>query len=239
MFVFTFDTDWAPQFVLDYVLDLLCVHGLKGTVFCTGPYSGLDRPGVEVGLHPNLMVDSTHGPTEGAALAHLKSVFPGATGVRTHRLYWHGGLYVTLPKHSIVYDSSLLMPLHPGLEPHRFGELVRFPVWWSERIHLDNAFSMDGFAFPARDKPGLKVLLFHPIHIYLNTVDMAETQQQLADLPRLEDAGPSDLEPLRNDGMGIGTIFRSCLEHVGDTQESHATLGELTEAFTRERGLHE
>ena len=33
MIVLTFDTDWAPQFVIDYVIDTLNENGVNATFF--------------------------------------------------------------------------------------------------------------------------------------------------------------------------------------------------------------
>lgn len=214
VFAVTFDTDWAPQFVVDHVLGLLVASGLPGTVFCTGPYAMPAQGRIEVALHPNLMGDSTQGNGAEDVLVQLKRAMPQAVGVRTHRLFWHGGLLGTLAAHGLVYDSSLLVPLQLGLRPFRHKKLVRMPIWWSDNVHFDRDFALDGFAVPGLDEPGLKVLLFHPLQIYLNAPDAGHARIAMSSTGALADASPEELEPHRFRGNGMETVFRSALDFL-------------------------
>lgn len=227
MFVVTFDTDWAPQFIIDYALGLLADSGLPGTVFCTGPCSMPDGAKVETALHPNLMVDSTQGNGEEGILSTLKMVIPEAVGVRTHRLFWHGGLLPLFKRHGIVYDSSLLMPLQPGLQPYRLKGLVRFPIWWSDGVHFDRGFPLDGVTVPGMEEAGLKVLLFHPIHIYLNAREAGYAARVLAEIGGMASAASETLASYRLPGPGMETVFRTILEHLVATDAAVYRLKEL------------
>lgn len=220
MFVITLDTDWVPQFVLDYALDTLSMAQLKSTVFCTEVYNGVAERGHEVALHPNLMSDSTQGDCEEDILSSLRSAMPDAVGVRTHRHYWHGGLLPLFKHHEIVYDSSLFMPLQPGLQPYTLMGIARFPVWWSDGLHFDRGLLMDRFDPPGLDQPGLKVLLFHPIHIYLNSDAAGYANKVLGEIGGMDKATPSALESYRKKGPGMETVFRSALRLLatGDAQ---------------------
>lgn len=228
MMVITFDTDWVPQFVLDHVLDILSSFSLKATFFCTGPYDGLESNRYEVALHPNLMSDSTQGRSEKAVIANLKSTLPEAIGIRTHRLYWHGGMFSLLKHNGITYDSSLLLPLQPYLAPFRQNGLIRFPIWWSERVLCDSGSSFNGFNPPGLEATGLKVLLFHPIHIYANTRDFAAMRQGLEKIGALEKANAAKFDSFRQDGKGMETVFMSSLERIASEQDKTFTLEELT-----------
>lgn len=214
MFVVTMDTDWVPQFVLDHLLGLLSEAKVKATIFCTGVYDGIDAGGHEVGLHPNLMSDSTQGDGEEDILSSLKSAMPEAVGVRTHRHYWHGGLLPLYKRHGIAYDSSLLMPLQPALRPYTLMDIVRVPVWWSDGFHFDRGLPMERFDPPGLDQPGLKVLLFHPIHVYLNSEVAGYANKVLGEIGGMGKATPEALAPYRRKGTGMETVCRSALEFL-------------------------
>lgn len=217
-FILTMDTDWAPQFVLDHALSLIGDHGVPVTLFCTSPYhlpEDLQADGsVETALHPNFMPGSTQGPPnagEEERLRHLLALYPTARGSRSHRFYWHSGLRNRLLNCGLAYDASIFCPLQSHLVPYDYYGLTRFPTWWADGYHLLKGFALDRFAPPGMEMPGLKILNFHPIHVYCNTSDLGRMKKALATI-QLPEAGPEDLEPLRSDGHGVETLFISALK---------------------------
>lgn len=210
LFALTMDTDWVPQFVLDDVLDLLREHHVPATVFCTGAYSGLDGDLFEAGMHPNFLPGSSHGSTEEECFAHVRSILPRALGMRSHCYWWHNRMFSRLTEAGLRYDSSLLTPLQPMLRPYRMWGLTRFPVWYGDNLHFSSGRSFERFDLPELSDPGMKVLLFHPIHIYLNSGTAAETQEALAG-KTLPLCRPEDLLPHRRGGAGMRTLFLSAL----------------------------
>jgi peptidoglycan/xylan/chitin deacetylase (PgdA/CDA1 family) len=57
----TFDTDWAPDYVLEHVFEILLSFDLPATFFFTNQ-TGISVPGsVEVGLHPDFRNSSPQG----------------------------------------------------------------------------------------------------------------------------------------------------------------------------------
>jgi len=206
----TFDTDWVPQFVMDHVWERLRARPVPATVFCTSAYKFPDDLELEAGLHPNFMPGSTHGASEDECLSHLRALYPQAKGSRSHRLFWHSGLRGRLMGHGIRYDASTFCPLQPHLEPWDLYGFTKLPVWWGDGFHLLRGLGTARFAPPGLETPGLKILVFHPIHIYLNTAELERTKAGLAglDLPR---ATPRELEPWRNPGPGVATLFQDVL----------------------------
>lgn len=223
-FVVTMDTDWAPQFVLDHALEMLAEYGLGGTVFCTGRYSIPTDRGIEAALHPNFMPDSTQGSSAQEILSLLKGMWPDAVGCRSHRLFWHSGLREVLKAHGLLYDCSALLPLQPLDRPADSGGLKHLSIWWSDNQHMIHDFALNGFDVPGRDAAGVKVLLFHPLLIYLNVGSREEYLKSVAGLPPLGDVTPKDLERHRRAGPGVESLFRAALRHVADTQGQGPTL---------------
>lgn len=224
MLCLTIDTDWVPQFVLDHTLALLDAHQVRATIFCTSRYSHplLDRH--ELALHPNLMADATEGTDEADRLHRLQQLYPKAIGIRTHRLYWHGGLHQAFEKAGLAYDSSLFCPLQKGLTAYREVQLLRFPLWWVDNFHSRQGFDLQEFSPPGLHEPGLKVLLFHPLQIYLNTGSLQEAAGLLdsVPVPRLEERV---LRSRRRAGIGFETLFLSALQLL--KRRDPPTLAEL------------
>lgn len=221
----TLDTDWAPQYMLDYVLGMAHAQGVPVTVFCTSPYALPESPHIEAALHPNLMADSTHGNSEEERLDHVQGMFPSAVGHRAHRYYWHSGMYGQLARRGLLYDSSALLPFQAHLAPSRYLGITRFPIWCGDNLLMDLFPDADTFAPPGLKEPGLKVLTFHPVHIYLNSRSTAETQRLLQSRP-LPHLAEEDATPLRRGGKGLDKIFADALR-IAARQEQRFTLQEL------------
>lgn len=225
--VLTFDTDWAPQFMVDRCLDILSEGGAGATFFCTGPYDfrGLDR--IETALHPNFLPDSTQGADPESVVSWLKSLYPEAIGTRSHRYFWHVGLRPVLLRHGLRYDCSQIMPgqSHLGLAEH-LG-LKRGATWWSDNMHLRHGLDPAFFDPPGLTAPGLKILDIHPVHVCLNTPDPDWFRTTMAGLPPLPELTEEIVAPLRHPGAGIGTWLEQAVRRIPEIQDGFATLGEL------------
>jgi hypothetical protein len=225
-YVVTLDTDWVPAFVLDYVLSLLTSFNLPATVFCTSPYALENISGITPALHPNLMADSSQGTSQTETLKNLKSLYPGACGVRTHRLYWHSSLYDLFAEHGVHYDSSVFMPLQAYLVPNSHLGLTRFPIWWTDAFHVLSGFDVSRFTPPGRDEPGLKVLLFHPIHVYCNSRQPRETSRRLVSWDLFQ-CSEKDLAGYRNSGQGMESLFLNALRWLSAHRDQLSSLPAL------------
>lgn len=227
MIVITFDVDWVPGFVLESVMQRIEEAGIKGTFFCTSPLKFRCDSSIELAIHPNFMPDSTQGSSENHILANLLKWYPAAVGLRTHRLYWHSGLQDKLIHNNIRYDSSILMPFHPFLEPIRIGDFTRFACWWSDNIHMNYGLPFHKIELPNLDKPGLKIFDFHPIHIFLNTNNLDTYRRHVKCLQPLEAQAFEDLSHHREPGYGIGTFFDEICEYITRNQYKTHCLKEL------------
>lgn len=212
IFSITLDTDWVPQFMLDYVLDMLQAYTIPATIFCTSAYLIPDGDIFEAALHPNLMADSTQGTSEEERLDFVQSLYPAAIGFRAHRYYWHSGLYSLLSRRGIAYDSSVLLPFHPDLKPSFSFGITRFPIWCGDNLYMNMFPRSSRFAPPGLGLPGLKVLTFHPVHIYMNSGSCEQTRILLAG-QSVADIDERTAASLRRKGAGMGKVFENAL-HV-------------------------
>ena len=81
----TLDVDWAPDFMINFVKDILIENNVKATWFITHnsdyvkELEKTDR--FELGIHPNFSNDSTQGNNAEDILSNLKKIVPTAKSV--------------------------------------------------------------------------------------------------------------------------------------------------------------
>ncbi len=220
------DVDWAPDPVLAYVVDLIARAGVSATLFATHHtpvLTELGPPTFEVGLHPNF----DRGADLDAPLHELKAAYPGARGARSHGLAVSSRVLQRYMAHGLRYESNVFLPGHEGLRPvTRFVELVSIPFYWSDDKHLERGEPFE-LAAMRLDVPGLRVLNFHPIHVYMNTVSLSHYESFKAHYHD-HDALAELRDPL---SPGIGTLFDGVLAELGRRSDSHLTLDRVCERY--------
>ena len=176
--VLTFDQDWVPDPYSDSIINTLRERNIKSTWFITHRSKILDKLRkydnlFELGIHPNFLPGTTHGSTENEILLNMMNLVPEAKLIRTHSVYQSGPLISKITEFSnIKYDSSIFLPNMPGIvpilhhTPHRV--LKRFPIFWADDHELVK--KKKSWDLPQTLKSdGLKIFLFHPIHIVYNS----------------------------------------------------------------------
>ena len=220
------DVDWAPDFVVEDLAELLAMHEVAVTVFCTHESAAVRalvaHPDRETGIHPNFLVDRNAEEVLAESLAR----FPAARGVRNHVLYYHSRLLPLFHQHGIEYFSNDLMFLHQDLAPfYDWSGLVRLPIYWQDDVHC--AFFDRDFR-PASlqlETPGMKVLNFHPIHVFLNTCNLDDYAAAKA-FQSDKDA----LRARRNPGPGIRTLLCDLL--ASGALSTSCLLGSVARDFS-------
>ena len=190
-FVITFDTDWAPDWVMHEVASILISNEVKSTWFVTHdtPFLSVirDHPNLfEIGIHPNCLPGSTQGASQDEILTNLKEIVPEAISMRTHGLYQSSNFLIkAATMYGIKIDASLFLPRMDYITPHLFSwlnaKLYRVPFFWSDDVECfqtDPLFRLPQSKFAGA---GIKIFNFHPIHILLNTARF-ETYEKLRSL---------------------------------------------------------
>ena len=226
----TFDADWAPDYVLQHLFSLLNRHGIRATFFLTNPIEIEIPSNIEIGIHPDFRMTSPQGSDYNSIIDQMLTWFPNAGGVRNHCWHWDDSLYELFPAKGIEYDSSLFLPLHPGLLPTTaYGKLIRFPVWWTDNLHLYEKFALDRVSIPRFDTNGLKVMIFHPLKVYLNPSSF-DAGKKSSILPTTNPT-QEQLESLRNPGVGLDTFFNELCSYLTQNGNQSYTLGELKDEY--------
>jgi hypothetical protein len=237
---FTVDVEWAAAEVLTDVRGLFDQYGICATFFTT--HAGVEVPGHERGLHPNFRrTGDTYRllcESRGSALlgddevhAHVMqttlSFAPEAKGLRSHSLYYDSTLLPVFNRLGLEYDCSYQMPfvgnLHPFWKQH---DVLEIPTFYAD--HLDIMSGATGFAVAALglDRPGLKVLDFHPNIVFLNA---SSNENYMATKSFYHDQ--KRLLASRESGKGARTLLLDLLETVVKRRLPTATVGEVNAAW--------
>jgi hypothetical protein len=176
VYCFTSDLDWAPESMIEHLLEIFAEAGVPLTPFVTHQSPAIGRAyagdrAIDVGVHPNFRPGSTHGATQQAVIDHVLQLWPAARCFRSHSFVDSSLIAAAFFARGLRYDSNLCLHLQPRLLPlqHATG-LVRFPVFLEDDVVLVREPSPRlAPLLPAVRTPGLKIFNFHPVHVALNT----------------------------------------------------------------------
>ena len=204
--------DWAPDFILEDLKNMLKGRDIEATVFYTHKTEVFDGfNNIEKGIHPDIRDISA----AEERIADLKKAYPEAVSVRNHSLNDSGRLNRVFPRYGINIKSNYLLYMKKDIDivkmPYEF-ELFEMPIYFLDGNFLfthgrQNNFSVDILKLGS---PGLKVMGFHPVHIYLNTRDYA----QYEDAKRYMDNKERFDGYVNTKAPGIRDLFTGFLEDI-------------------------
>jgi hypothetical protein len=233
----TIDIDWAPDFVIDYVADILVRQRVKATWFVTHASQAVDRlrdfPALfELGIHPNLLPGSSHGDTPAAVLEYCMRRVPEARSMRTHALVQSTPfIRQVMTETPIERDVSLFLPYHQGLQPVEYrlggGILWRVPYFWEDDFEMEQAEPCWDPARLIQPAAPLAVFDFHPIHVFLNSATMAPYREMKMHADGLANLGPAQVAPYVSPGEGTQTAFRRLVDTLHAGRVAAATVAEI------------
>jgi hypothetical protein len=246
-YIVTLDVDWAPDWCIRSVADILIRKQVKATWFITH-----DSPAIrelschsgifELGIHPNFQPNSTQGSFPEEIMCALMEIVPGAVSIRTHGLYQSTSLFTVIQKQfGILNDVSLFLPKTPNIVPHTLHlsesqSILRLPYFWEDDIEMHCPapdFSLDSQEYHA---PGLKIFDFHPIHIALNSSRMSSYDDCKKSVPVLHVLSRERAEEFQGESHGTGTFFGELTDFiVKEGSRNMYTIAELGQSW---RNLH-
>lgn len=219
----TIDVDWAPDFVIDFVAQILIDSGVHSTWFVTHASPAIDRlrrrPQLfELGIHPNFLPGSSHGDTPSDILEHCLRLVPDANSLRTHNLIQSERLLAAIIKtERLTVDVTTFLPHAKGLQMVRYEtggkHLWRIPFFWEDyyetqcRTAVWNPESL-------LELKGLRVFSFHPIHVYLNSARLDGYEALKRCVPQMHEATLDDVAPLIYDGPGTRSAFLRLVDRL-------------------------
>ena len=145
-------------------------YGIRATCFLTNPIEIEIPSNLEIGIHPDFRSPSPQGSDYRNIIDQMLTWFPEACGVRNHRWHWDYCRKVEISKplfgiRNPIFSKnrisrwlgnfrppalwSFFLPFHPRLLPTKaYGKFVRFPVWWTDNLHLAQGFALDRISIP-------------------------------------------------------------------------------------------
>jgi len=229
----TFDTDWAPPFMLKEVLSLL--DGVPATCLVTDEAARdvlCSASNIELGVHPNFLPDSSHGGNRLAVLETVMALVPGAQVVRSHNLFQDSTVLDMYVEYGLQYDLTLLEYGNPSPKAFRYWNgLVRLPCNFEDDIACMRG---DGLIVqPWMSTCSLLVCTFHPVHIYLNT----DTMGRYAALRNwdIKMVTPKEVASFVNhDKPGVRTLLMSLLTQISQGLRVPFTISGLMDTLAVE-----
>lgn len=209
--------DWAHDEVIMDAVDLVEKSGVSATWFITHQSPVLERlrsnPNFELGIHPNfnflLKGDFRNGKNAEEVIDRLLKIVPEARSVRSHSLVQSTVLSCLFFNKNLRFESNLMIPESTGyqLRPylHTSGMIVA-PYCWGDHHAIMN--SRMGTVINHLDTfPELRIVNFHPIHIYINTekVERYESTRNLHQFPQA-------LLKKRYTQQGVRTVLEDLLK---------------------------
>ena len=232
---FTVDVEWAHQAVLDDLCGLFDAAGVTATFFVTHP--DVRVPGHSRGLHPNFRWQGDtgkairqsdpelfHSGHEGQffrkVVERTCAFAPEAKGLRSHSLFSDSTLVQIYREYGLEYDCTHQMTLAENLRPFfKQRGMLEIPTFYGD--HFDLMAQATGFTPSGMrlERPGLKVLDFHPNIVFTNAPDedfYLSTKGFYHDPERLLGA--------RHPGRGVRTLLLELLEQVAAGQLPVSTV---------------
>jgi len=232
--ILTFDCEWAPDFILEHVSNILMDKEVKSTWFVTNESPIIDELKrnslFELGIHPNFFPNSTQGSNEDSILNNLKQIVPEAKSIRTHGLYQSTPLLKKFQEYGIENDLSLFIQNTPNIIPHysKFFNLYRFPYFWEDDVAMTEKSNWS-FDNPLHHVNGLKIFNFHPILIYLNSNDM-KSYYQLKESIDIKKVTKQNIQKYINtNSPGVTTFFEEIISSLSGMES--CTINDLRKAY--------
>ena len=226
--VVTLDIDWAPDFAIDAVAKVLRDAGVASTWFVTHTSPAVerlraDRDLIELGIHPNFLPGSDHGSSTEEVLRHCMKLVPEARSVRTHALVQsHHILEAIVVETPVRLDLSIFLPGMAHIAPVKYAvhgdDLLRIAYYWEDddqTMQPDPVWSFE----PHWGVAGIRILDFHPMHVYLNSKDRS-AYESVKELMPLQELTPDDVAPFVNHGQGARSVFEEVVARLAEARES-------------------
>lgn len=215
----TFDIDWAPDWAVADVLEILAEYDALATFFVTHAsdlLSEIAAQGHEVGIHPNFLAGSSHGVEPREVMRTVLGFAPDARAMRTHSLVQGTTLFesVLAAYPQIDYDLSLLTYRSPHTAwtawHSRGRAMQRLNYNWEDDIAFEDPHQLWAEYRPVAP---IDVMDFHPIHIALNSRSEGAYMRLKGSLGagHLHEATRDDAQVLRDEGPGTADFLRAVL----------------------------
>lgn len=215
-----YEADWVLPEIADHCLHILEEAGVAHTYFSTEDQRVRCSAIRDVALLPDMGVADPVGH-----VISMARLYHCARGIRPFGLDWGPGL-----------PAGLLASLEINWTSARHGQdclpapmlegLPDASITWDDSQWLEGRVAPDLERMASRE-PGIFMLNFRPLHVYLNTSGPGHFERAKPHLRNLE-----ALSALRNSSeMGVHDILDSVLARLGEPGVRFLTVGRALERF--------
>ena len=232
----TFDIDFAPDYMIKHTLTLLKKFNVKATFFATHNSPIVKKIAqdsqFELGTHIYVGPGSTQGTDIGEIIKDFRRVYPKVLGNRFHILHYSYRDLAKLGDYSYLYDVSTLRFNTPYLLPsfHKDINLILLTYSWEDGICENARFPMSLSSIDL-NSPGMKIINFHPMNIFINGSNADARLKFMRENPDLLHCPRHIAERYRQKGMGVETVLIEMLAMVDRQRYNCITLMELAKKF--------
>ena len=176
----TSDIDWASDEVLEFSIDLIEKFNSKCTFFSTHQTKILNQvsSNIAIGIHPNynflLYGDNRYGNNYEEVLNYYHNMFPNAKSIRSQSLTDSTFIKDKVETSGFTHEVNTFIPFNFNsiLFPFKSynNNLTRVPYIWEDDVHC--LYNLKYDVSGIYNYQGIRVLYFHPIHIFLNTENL-------------------------------------------------------------------
>jgi len=215
----SFDLDWQDNEVLQQTLRLLKSQQIQATFFATHK-TRVKIKGHELAIHPYFNQRQSFQ----ASINKLLKIFPQAEGLRSHNLHIDYEIFSYLERKKFRYDSNYLMYLQEKIRAFKINNFYELPIYYLDFYQiLTEKKPKFQLASLNLGRPGLKIFVFHPIHIYLNTSNLNQYLQYKKD-PKNASKYINQTKP------GVQTLFLELLAYFKKNHQQDLRLKKIAYA---------
>lgn len=229
----TFDNDWAIDEVLEYTMKIVSEYGIVATFNATNSskvLTNIEKSGSELGIHPNFNRDINLGDSKMIEniIYECKQIVPSAKTMRSHALVTSTPIRKALQQAGLVYElNTMITPISSNvIYPWKHFELWQIPFIFEDDVYLLENRPFLPQWYIQGDFEMLKVVNFHPIHVYLNTEDLHRYYKAKPYMKELE-----KLNSYRNHSKhdGVENILRKMIETAIESGYQFEVISKLGE----------
>lgn len=234
----TFDIDFAPDYMIEKVIDILNEFKTNATFFTTHPSTLLshliNNTHFEISAHPNITPTTTQGNNLETIIHNLKQAFPSIIGNRFHLLGYSYKDLITLSKLNFIYDVSSLKFNCPFLFPsyHIDLDMVLLTYLWEDGI-CENTHLPMKYENINLKSPGIKIINFHPMNIFINSSNSSFRKNFVSKNPDIMNCPKRIADAYHFPSDGSETVLRNLLRYLRRKNCETICLKELVCAYKK------
>lgn len=172
----TIDVDWAIDPVMEYCLDLLDALNIRATINITHKTKLIERMRKkhELGIHPNfnMLLEGQSAKMDNyrEVIKNVKALVPDAKTVRSHACVCGSQLHYAFAENGLKYELNTMIIPSKGqrIFPWKLANVWQIPYIFEDDVFFSSEEVEKEYWFDS-DWNMVRVLNFHPIHIFLNT----------------------------------------------------------------------